>query len=613
MSADERTGRLTASSPAKVLRKLRITPRGITIPLQMSPASRDDRRDTARGRRFAAGAIGAVLVLIVVMIWSATRGPDAKATAEAYASAWQRGDYAAMYELTSRTAGERVDSPEAFAAAHQAAAETATARRSKIGTPRDAGDGDWEIPVAVRTSVFGLVEGTVPIRIVDEEGKAVVVWRPNSVFPGLRPGEELTRQTRMPERATLQARDGTVLASGPGRTGEAGASAEDIVGAVGPIPQEDAARARAAGYPDDAQIGVSGLERILDRALAGTPGGELLAGARVLARREPRQAEAVRSSIDIDIQEAAVTALAGRLGGVTVLDPRSGEVLGVAGIGFSGLQPPGSTFKIITAAGALEAGIVKMTDQFPVETAATLEGVRLENSFGEPCGGSFVVSFAKSCNSVFAPLGAKLGAEKLVRTAESFGFNRPTGIAGAASGSIPPAAELGDDLGVGSTAIGQGRVQATSLTMSLVSAAIANDGLRPAPTLAAQGERAPRPRTTRATSVATAKRVRRLMVAVTKPGGTGTQAAIDGVPVAGKTGTAELKDPCQPDPANAEACPVDGDPENTTAWFTAFAPAGARSPRVVVTVMLVGSGHGGDTAAPAAKPVLVAALKATAR
>lgn len=595
----------------ELLRELRIAPAGITIALQMRPQSRDDRRATARGRQVAAGAITLVLLLIAVMIWSATRGPDMEATARSYAAAWQRGDYAAMHGLTSRSAGEPAESTDAFASAHQAAAETATAKNWKIGEPREAGDGDWELPVTVRTSVFGLVKGTVPLRIVDEDGKAVVVWRPSTVFPGLRPGEPLTRQTRMPERATLQARDGTVLATGTARTGEAGPSAADIVGAVGPIPEEDAARARTLGYPDDAQVGVSGLERILDQQLAGTPGGELLAGRRVLARSEPKQAGAVRSSIDKTVQEAAVSALAGRLGGVTVLDPRSGEVLGVAGIAFSGLQPPGSTFKIVTVAGALEAGTVKMTDRFPVETAATLEGVRLENSFGEACGGSLVVSFAKSCNSVFAPIGAKLGAERLVKTAEAFGFNQPTGIAGAVSGSIPPASELGDDLGVGSTAIGQGRVQATSLTMSLVSAAVANDGLRPAPTLLAAPRRA-RPKTTRATNVATAKRVRRLMVAVTKPGGTGTQAAIEGVPVAGKTGTAELRDACEPDPANPEACPVDGDPQNTTAWFTAFAPAGTKTPRAVVTVMLVGSGHGGDTAAPAAKPVLVAALKATA-
>jgi cell division protein FtsI/penicillin-binding protein 2 len=215
---------------------------------------------------------------------------------------------------------------------------------------------------------------------------------------------------------------------------------------------------------------------------------------------------------------------------------------------------------------------------------------------------------------VFAPLGAELGAERLVKAAEAFGFNEPSGIPGAATSTIPPAAELGDDLGVGSTAIGQGRVQATSLTMSLATAAIATGGVRPTPTLAAVSARESRRVSDgerRATPLATAKRVERMMVAVTRPGGTGTLAAIKGVQVAGKTGTAELKDSCEPDPANPEACPPDGDPQNTTAWFTAFAPAGSKTARAVVTVMLVGSGHGGDTAAPATKPVLIAALKAT--
>ena len=67
-------------------------------------------------------------------------------------------------------------------------------------------------------------------------------------------------------------------------------------------------------------------------------------------------------------------------------------------------------FKIITLAGALEAGTVKRSESFPVQTAATLEGVELQNANGEACGGSLIDSFAHSCNSVFAPIGAELGA-----------------------------------------------------------------------------------------------------------------------------------------------------------------------------------------------------------
>ena len=158
------------------------------------------------------------------------------------------------------------------------------------------------------------------------------------------------------------------------------------------------------------------------------------------------------------MQEAAVTALAGRFGGIAVMRPSDGEVLGLAGVAYSAPQPPGSTFKIITLAGLLDAGLVKRNEKFPVQTSTTLEGVELENANGEACGGSLRESFAESCNSVFAPLGAKLGAKRLVETAEKFGFNEEPPVLGAASSTIPPADEIGDDLAVGSTAIGQGKV-----------------------------------------------------------------------------------------------------------------------------------------------------------
>ena len=141
----------------------------------------------------------------------------------------------------------------------------------------------------------------------------------------------------------------------------------------------------------------------------------------------------MRTTIDPKVQEAAVTALAGRFGGIAVMRPSDGEVLGLAGIAYSAPQPPGSTFKIVTLAGLLDAGVVKRNAKFPVETSTTLEGVELENANGEACGGSLRASFAESCNSVFAPLGAKLGAKRLVETAEKFGFNEEPPVLGAAS------------------------------------------------------------------------------------------------------------------------------------------------------------------------------------
>jgi penicillin-binding protein A len=146
-------------------------------------------------------------------------------------------------------------------------------------------------------------------------------------------------------------------------------------------------------------------------------------------------------------------------------------------------------------------------------------------------------------------------------------------------------------------------VLATPLLMASVAAAIGAGGVQVAPTLR-KGDDAPR---TRATSPRTARTIGRFMRSVVTSG-TGVGAAIPGVKVAGKTGTAELRDTTNddPDPQDPSA-PVVEDTTDTDAWFTAFAPL--RAPRVAVAVLLVGQGAGGDTAAPAARIVLEAALK----
>ena len=162
--------------------------------------------------------------------------------------------------------------------------------------------------------------------------------------------------------------------------------------------------------------------------------------------------------------------MAGRYAGIAAMDPRTGGLLALAGVAFSALQPPGSTMKIITATGALEAGIVKLTDTFPIQDSANVGGFILHNAGGEFCGGTFLNAFAVSCNSVFAPLGAKLGAKRLVNIAERFGFNQPPSIPGAAESEIPSAATIGGDTDVGSSAIGQGKVLSTALEMTDVGA-----------------------------------------------------------------------------------------------------------------------------------------------
>jgi cell division protein FtsI/penicillin-binding protein 2 len=447
--------------------------------------------------------------------------------------------------------------------------------------------------VTVRTRIFGVVRGSVRVPVVDDH----VDWAPNLVFPDLPRGASLTRRTQVPRRARILSRSGRTIVSGPAtaRVTDPSNPAASIVGTVAPPASAvEQSKLYARGFPLGTPVGTSGLERALDPQLAGQPGGILLAGGRRLASAKPKPAHAVRSSIDLRVQAAAVEALAGRFGGIAAVDPGTGRVRALAGIAFSAPQPPGSTFKIITATAALEEKVVKTSSSFPVETHAVIEGVNLQNANGESCGGSFPQTFAESCNSVFAPLGVKLGGKRLVAAAERFGFNETPSIPGAAPSTIPSAAEIGSALSVGSSAIGQGKVLATPLEMAVVADTIASRGVRHRPTLLEHGGVSPG---IRVTSRRVARTVERLMIGVVDHG-TGTSAAISGVKVAGKTGTAELQSTVGPTGATA----VD-----TDAWFAAFAPA--KRPRIAVGVLFVRAGAGGQIAAPAARTVLAAGLK----
>jgi peptidoglycan glycosyltransferase len=532
----------------------------------------------------------AVVALIAGAIVGASGESAEERTARDFGRAWERGDYSAMHELLAPRARSRFDE-RALRRAYRNAAATATASAVRVGDPRGTRDGGVRLPVEMPTRVFGTIRGEV---LVPVSGEAVA-WRPHLVFPGLEPGGALRRGTVTPERGRILSRNRKTLAEGPARsrTSPLGPLAGTIAGRL----QTEETRAErdvlyARGFPRDWPVGQTGLERAFERDLAGRPGGELILNGRVIARARPRAGRPVRTTIDTRLQDAAGAALAGRFGGVAAMDTRTGEVRALAGIAISAPQPPGSTFKIVTTTAALEAGRVKLGDEFPVETRAVIDGVDLENANGESCGGTFRNSFAHSCNSVFAPLGVRLGARRLVDAAERYGFNAPPAIPGELPGTLPPAAEIRTPLEVGSTAIGQGKVLATPLTLASIAQTVAAGGVRVQPTLRA-GERGAR---TRVTTRRVARTLRALMVDVVAYG-TGTAAALPNVRVAGKTGTAELGDTRGPN-----ASVQQDQASNTDAWFTAFAPA--ERPRLAVAVMLVRAGAGGATAAPAARAVL---------
>jgi penicillin-binding protein A len=531
-------------------------------------------RRRRRGRRGGPGLPGAPLLVGVLLIaaagaatWFVIHRDQVKDTrrdtAQRFATAWAHRDLGAMWatlDARSRQAYPRARFERLYRSANTAATTTAV----RVGQITDPKDGKVAIPVAVATREFGTLRGTVVIPVHDEGDGAAVAWEPHLRLPGLRAGEQVRRRVlTQPQRA-------------------------EVLGADGRRLDADPATAAIAGRTPTADDKGSGLERLYDDRLGGRPGAELRFGERVIAKVKTRRGRSVRATIRPALQRAAVAALGGKLGGVAVVRPRDGSVLALAGLAVSAPQPPGSTFKIITLSGALQAGIAKPSSTYPVQTAATLSGVRLRNAGGESCGGTLVKSFTDSCNSVFAPLGAKLGAKRLVRAAEAFGFNERPRVPDAKPSTIPQPKDLQDSLAVGASAIGQDRDLATPLQMAVVGATIGERGRRARPRIVRSDPVVRR----RAVSAKVAAQVRDMMVGVVRSG-TGTAAAIPGVEVAGKTGTAELR-------------PNSTNPKDADAWFVAFAPA--NDPQVAVAVMLVGAGFGGKAAAPIARRVLQAAL-----
>jgi peptidoglycan glycosyltransferase len=552
------------------------------------------------------------LVAFIVGVSSGSSGSSERDSANRFAGAWESKDYKAMYAELNEASRARVSRKD-FEAAYREAAEVATARSLETGSAGDPRslNGVKLVPVETRvgTAAFGSVENEVDLPFAD----GGVEWDASLVFPGLRPREKLAADVELAERAPILAGDGTALAEGPAQEREhpIGSAAIDVTGEVGEASEEEFAVLARRGFPPETPVGISGLERAFNARLAGKPGGSLLAVAedgsdvRTLAKSKPRPGAPVKTTIDPGLQETAVAALAGRVGGVAVLDARNGDVRALAGQAFSAPQPPGSTFKIVTTTAALQAGKVSLDDEFEITDGINVGGRFLNNANGEYCGGTFRQAFAESCNAVFAPLGPAVGNDKLVETAERFGFNSPPTLyaprivheVDPEESTIPT--EIGEEVDLGVTAIGQGEVLATPLEMASVAQTIGNHGVRQPTSIVANEKLRPHPHPVRVMTRKTADELTELMVGVVTEG-TGTAAAIPQAQVAGKTGTAELGP--KPGQENAEN-PV----QIKDAWFSAFAPADKA--RLAVGVLLIeAEAAGGEVAAPIAAEVLAAGI-----
>ena len=570
--------------------------------------------EVERRRRLVTRTLPLALIGLIAFILGASAGSSGSPEVEAaqrFVDAWERDEFAAMYGELNPASQGKVELND-FAIAYRDAGMTATTRSLDAGSPSDpsfrGGRTVVAVPVLADTVAFGTVEEDLDLPFAE----GGIEWDEALVFPGLRRGEHLESQVELAPRAPILAADGSPLAEGPAeaRAHPLGSAAIDVSGEVGAAEEDEADTLAGKGFPPGTPVGISGLERTFNARLAGKPGGSLLAvgadgSARTLAQAKPQPGASVKTTIDPDLQESAVSALAGRVGGIAVLDARNGDVRALAGQAFSAPQPPGSTFKMITATAALQKGLVSLDDEFEITNGANVGGRFIENANGEYCGGTFREAFAESCNADFAPLGPEIGNDDLVATAERFGFNSPpTLYAPPIVAEVEPAestipTEIGEEVDLGVSAIGQGEVLATPLEMASVAQTIGNNGVRKPTSIVANSKLRPEAEPVRVMSPKVAGELTELMVGVVT-GGTGYAGAIPEAQVAGKTGTAELG-------------PIPGE-ENSPhpkqrkdAWFAAFAPADHA--KLAIGVLLIeAEAAGGEVAAPAAGQVLSAGL-----
>ena len=349
----------------------------------------------------------------------------------------------------------------------------------------------------------------------------------------------------------------------------------------------------------------TGLERALDAALSSPSPGD------------PSEGGSVRLSIDGPLQRAAYEALAGRAGAAVAMDPRSGRIFAAASSpgydpldpssasgaddgrlvnrAFEGLYPPGSIFKIFTAAAALEAGedmaidcpgagFVPMRGAPPVRDAEYAAYARRGAKW--PGFGKIGMdeAFAHSSNVYFAKLGCGCGkaafdamaAKTRLREKCELAASGRERLLSAGCGMPPPAnaAELA------AASIGQGRLQFTPLAAAMLACAAANDGAIPAPTLLAD---APARVFSRPFSARTAARIKTMMRKAVVSG-TARGCEIPGLDVCGKTGTAQTGNGAD------------------HSWFVCFAPE--ENPQIAVAVVVENGGFGAEAALPAAKAIL---------
>lgn len=538
--------------------------------------------------------------------------------------------FAASVILVARAAQLQVVDGEAYEAVAERQATSTSRIKAKRGVIRDRHDSDLAITVDV-DSVFA-----EPRRVVDARAAAA------KIAPILgQPARELEKKLSTRRRFTyLQRRVD-------------GAAAQKIrdLGIVGvsthPEPKRFYANVGLAshvlGFTNLDGEGKAGVELVLDEHLRGQsydlPGMRDALGKTVFSEGFRPHSELagadVTLTIDRQIQYAAESALAraaekfkAKAAVAIVLEPKSGDVLGLASWptynpnnlngtttrerinrAVSAIYEPGSTLKMVTIAAALEEGLVGEDSVIDCEGGSWRVGGRTIRDSNHKYGQLTITEILKlSSNICSAKIGFLLGRERLHDWLFSFGMGEKTGVElpGELRGLIRPADEW-RDIALANIAFGQG-IAVTPLQIVQAAATIANDGVLVPPRIVKSvalksGEKVDygpgEPR--RVINESTAKIVRRMMVEVTKDGGTAEKAAVPGFEVAGKTGTAQKIDPVTKAYSH----------ELYIASFVGLVPADR--PEVAILVLVdepKGSIYGGTVAAPAFAEIAAAALAA---
>ncbi|MFE2426276.1 peptidoglycan D,D-transpeptidase FtsI family protein [Streptomyces sp. NPDC059373] len=397
--------------------------------------------------------------------------------------------------------------------------------------------------------------------------------------------------------------------------------------------------APVTGYASQA-FGTSMLEGVEDKVLTGDDDRLFFNRTIDILSGKKKQGGDVVTTLNAAAQKAAFDGLGSKKGAVAAIDPRTGAILALASTPsydpstFAGnsttdsknwnqlkddkdepmlnralrqTYPPGSAFKVVTAAAALENGLYTSIDEktdSPVPYTLPNTTTELKNEGNIPCENATLrIALRYSCNTVFGKIGADLGRDKMAAEAEKFGFNDELFVPVRAAKSN--FSTTMDKPQTALSSIGQFETAATPLQMAMVASAVANDGKLMEPYLVQKLQAANNSVIEQHTdktysqplSSANAQKLQAMMETVVKSG-TGTNAQISGVTVGGKTGTAQHG--------------VNND-KNPYAWFISYAKTDSGSPVAVAVVVEDGSANrgdisGGGLAAPIAKKVMEAVL-----